>query len=274
MPTPFPGMDPYLERPSLWPNVHNSLITALRDVLTPLLRPRYFVAVQERSYLDDPFGLSFSNIPDAGIVGPYNRSAVRQRDLAPIAPATEPRTIELAMPDPMRETYLEVQEVGLDADNEVGINGTTQSARVITLLEILSPGNKRQGEGRIEYERKRRRILRSMTHLVEIDLLRSGLPMLKVADEEHDYMILVSRAEERPRAYWHPFSVRGPIPMFRLPLQEDDEEPLVDLNTILHQLYDRAGYDLRINYRAEPVPPLAEADASWADKLLRQRGYR
>lgn len=272
MPTPFSGMDPYLERPNLWPNVHNSLITAIRDVLTPLLRPRYFVAVQERSYLDDPFGLSFSNIPDAGVVGPYSQGPLRQGGT--ITRSSQPRTVELAMPDPIRETYLEVQEIGFAADVEADFAEHDLSARVITLLEILSPGNKRQGEGRIEYQRKRRRILRSMTHLVEIDLLRSGQPMLQVADEEYDYAILVSRAETRPQAHWYPFSLSDPIPAFRLPLQEDDDEPIVDLNTILHELYDRAGYDLRINYRAEPMPPLNEDNRVWADQLLRQRGYR
>ena len=49
MPSPFPGMDPYLERASLWPNVHNSLIIALRDDLASRLRPRYYVAVEERT---------------------------------------------------------------------------------------------------------------------------------------------------------------------------------------------------------------------------------
>jgi hypothetical protein len=116
-----------------------------------------------------------------------------------------------------------------------------------------------------------------MAHLVEIDLLRSGLPMLKVAKEEHDYMTLVSRAEMRPQADWYPFSLREPIPAFRLPLQEDDDEPFVNLNTILHELYDRAGHDLRINYRAEPTPPLDEDNRVWADQtrlslMLEQQG--
>ncbi|MCK4452049.1 MAG: DUF4058 family protein [Anaerolineae bacterium] len=30
MPSPFPGMDPYLEYPVRWPDVHHSLITYIR----------------------------------------------------------------------------------------------------------------------------------------------------------------------------------------------------------------------------------------------------
>lgn len=40
MPSPFPGMDPYLEG-YLWPDVHNALASKIRQLLTPLLRPRY-----------------------------------------------------------------------------------------------------------------------------------------------------------------------------------------------------------------------------------------
>ena len=88
------------------------------------------------------------------------------------------------------------------------------------------------------------------------------------------YRILISRAEQRPRAVLLPFNVRHPIPSFRLPLQPGDDEPLVDVNHLLHLLYDRAGYDLRINYRVDADAPLAEADAVWADALLRAAGWR
>ncbi len=40
---PFPGMDPWLENPIIWPGVHNWLITAIADDLAPKLAPRYFV---------------------------------------------------------------------------------------------------------------------------------------------------------------------------------------------------------------------------------------
>lgn len=268
MPTPFPGMDPYLEHPVIWPNVHNSLITALRDVLSPLLRPRYFVAVQERSYLDDPVTLGLISIPDVGVVRPYSSAPVAVKQ-AP-AMVTQPMTIQL--PPRVRETYLEVQEIGAPAVART--NGEEETARVVTLIEILSPGNKRLNEGRVQYLNKRRQIIDSMANLVEIDLLRAGMRMTEIQRAVYDYSILVSPALTRPSAHFYAFTVRDPIPSFRLPLQEDDEEPLVDLNTVLHELYDRAGYDLRVNYRAEATPPLEGESADWAAELLRSRGLR
>src|SRR5262245_39226342 len=40
MPSPFPGMDPYLEGP-LWGDVHQRLPAEMSKRLAPLLRPRY-----------------------------------------------------------------------------------------------------------------------------------------------------------------------------------------------------------------------------------------
>lgn len=259
MSTPFPGMDPYLERPDLWPNVHNSLIIAIRDELAPRLRPRYYIAVAERTVRPAPDELAFVARPDVAVVSTSvpapEQATARESDRTGVV------TVELPMPDDIREIWLEVRE--------------TATNRVITVLEILSPTNKLAGEGRRQYEYKRLSLLGTRTHLVEVDLLRAGEPMpMWGYTQPTDYRILVSRAERRPRADLFPFSVRQPIPVFRLPLQQADEEPEVELNRLLHELYDRAGYDLRIDYRGDPVPPLAEADASWADALLRAAGRR
>ena len=130
------------------------------------------------------------------------------------------------------------------------------------MLEILSPWNKGL----------RDEVINSFTNLVEIDLLRAGRGFVnKPADYYH---ILVSAAAMRPRAHSYPFAVSQPIPAFPLPLQADDEWPVLDLNTILHELYDRAGYDLRIDYRSAPVPPFEGEGATWVDALLRDAELR
>src|SRR5262249_58126001 len=54
VPCPFPGMDPYLEHPTLWPGVHNGLIAALQLALAPQLRPRYYIALEDRVYITEP----------------------------------------------------------------------------------------------------------------------------------------------------------------------------------------------------------------------------
>ena len=67
---------------------------------------------------------------------------------------------------------------------------------------------------------------------------------------------------------------RVAIPPFPLPLLQGDTEPLVDLQALIHGVYDRAGFDLAIDYTREPVPPLSEADAIWSDTLLKEQGLR
>jgi hypothetical protein len=274
MSTPFSGMDPYLERPNLWSNVHNSLIASIRDFLTPRLRPRYFVAIEERSYLDDPLPASFMAVPDVGVLGPYSPRPVAVLEWP--TTRTEPQIIELPMPEQIRETYLSIQEVGSsDLATEMWLNGEDDGLKVVTILEILSPWNKASREGRAQYTRKREEVINSFTNLVEIDLLRAGQRFVQTRNNNsYHYSILVSPAPMRPRAHFYSFTVRQPIPTFHLPLQEDDEWPLLDLNTILHDLYDRAGYDLRINYRTEPVPPLGEEDAAWLNTFLQEVGLR
>jgi len=255
MPTPFPGMDPYLEQRELWPALHNRLIVALADFLSPRLRPRYYVEIEMRTYRADLNDLTFVGRPDLNVV-------VESRT-AYAAPAASSGvvTVQLPVVDLLRLSHLEVRAVG--------------SGQIVTALELLSPVNKLMGQGRLQYERKRLLVLNSLTHLVEIDLLRAGAPMTMYgADHGACYRILISREWERPRAALYPFDVRQPIPDFPLPLLRGDDEPLVPLNTLLHELYDRAGYDLRLNYRLPPDPPLDDDAAAWADALLRAAGLR
>lgn len=258
MPTPFSGMDPYVERGNLWPNVHSSLIVALRDELAPRLRPRYYVAVEERSVrlgIDD---VAFAVRPDLAVV---QSSSTQFSFQAITQEASNVVTVELPMSDEVRETYLAIY----DLSNE----------RVVTVVEVLSPTNKTNGLGRRQYEQKRLELLGTLTHLVEIDLLRGGPPMpMRGSVVPSDYRILVSRAERRPQADLLPFSIRQPIPTLRFPLQAGDDEPEVDLNHLVHALYDRAGYDLRIDYKNEPEPPLVGDDTRWAEALLHTAGLR
>jgi hypothetical protein len=241
-------MDPYLEGAALWPDVYNRLIVALADYLAPRVRPCYYVSIEQRTYRQEPGGLCFTGRPDVAVVA--EPSPVRAI------------TVELPVPDILRETYLDIKDSG---------------GELITCLEILSPANKVPGRGRSMYGHKRRWVLESRTHLVEIDLLRGGQPMEMIgADNGHEthYRILVSREERRPKAELLPFTVRHVIPDFALPLRRGDQDVIVPLNMLLHELYDRAGYDLRIDYRAEPEPPLAGDDTVWADALLCEAGLR
>jgi hypothetical protein len=244
-------MDPWLERPELWPDVHNSLIAAIRDSLAPRLRPRYVVSIEERVFVEDQQGANLVGRPDVAIVstgqiagggGARSASAVVE--------------VELPVTDRARETYLEVRGA--------------QEGEVVTVIEVLSPSNKRKGEGRRVYLDKRTLTFASLTSLVEIDLLRAGEPMPVVRGRPaSDYSILISRSWARPRGDLLPFSVRDEIPPVPVPLRRSEEEPTLGLGAILHGLYDRAGYDLRIDYARPPDPPLGEDDAPWARERLK-----
>lgn len=256
--SPFPGMDPYLEHPTLWPGVHNALIAAAQRTLAPQLKPNYLVRLEERTYLAEPEELVFIGKPDVTVVSARPGANEGPANAAP----TPTVAVRVPTPDIVRETWLEVRAAA--------------SGDVVTVLELLSPTNKRPGSaGRQSYEAKRLTVLGTRTHLVEIDLVRAHPPMTVYGtDRTSDYRILISRGDRRPRAELLLFSVRDAIPAFRLPLRGGDEEPVVDLGDILRQLYEELAYDASIDYRAEPVPPLSAADAQWADEVLHHAGKR
>jgi hypothetical protein len=212
MPSPFLGMDPYLEQPVFWLEFHNRLIVAIADAIVPSLLPRYYVGVETRTYRDHDDGELL------------------------------PQEVTLPVSSETKERYLEVREAGTDA--------------VIAVIEVLSPKNKRTGDGRVADEAKRQRILDSASHLVEIDLLRSDSPMAMQGATGTDYRILVSRSERRPKAELYGFTLQEPIPSFPLPLKLPSEVVMVELQAIAQGVYDRGGYAVRIDYQ-QSLPGLS-----------------
>ncbi|NJK53854.1 MAG: DUF4058 family protein [Leptolyngbyaceae cyanobacterium SU_3_3] len=258
MPSPFPGMNPYLEHPELWSEFHSRLIVAIADTIFPHLRPKYRVAVEKRVYqmMDDSSVLV--GIPDVTIAKSLKTTDKKSSNLAIAAPPAKPITVNIPVPEEVHESYLEVREVA--------------TGEVITVIELLSPKNKRPGEGRKAYNTKRQQVFASSTHLVEIDLLRGSEPMPILGGKFlSDYRILVSRSELRPQAELYAFNLPEQIPAFVLPLRKGDIEPLIDLQSVIQDLFDRAGFDLAIDYTAQPVPPIAEADSDWVSALLQTR---
>lgn len=102
MPHPFPGMDPYLEHTGLWPDVHNSLIAGMRDYLASRLRPRYIVALEERTYLADPPGIELVGRPDVAVLAPASRQPPGP---GPQANAEGGIAVEVPVPDEVTEWY-------------------------------------------------------------------------------------------------------------------------------------------------------------------------
>jgi len=260
MPSPFPGMDAYLEGRNVWPDVHSALIVAIRDALAPQVAPAYYVAIEERTYIIEEDMEEFVGRPDAAIIAVPSDSVFCGGSGVGTAYASIAQTVNLPFVEKVREGYLEIHDARTHA--------------VITVIEVLSPSNKAPGAGRDEYESKRHQVLATLTNLVEIDLLRAGEPMEMQPQSKSDYRILVRAGWERPRARLYAFSVQQPIPDFSVPLCYGEKEAVLAPGKLLSEIYDRARYDIRLNYRQPPVPPLSLEDTAWADKLLRAKGLR
>ncbi|MDJ0737040.1 MAG: DUF4058 family protein [Nostocaceae cyanobacterium] len=262
MNSPFPGMNPYLENSVFWSEVHHRLITAIADTIEENIPPQYRVAIEQRTYLSDDSDSVLVGIPDVSVFSQQQQISPQQYSSAASQISTsEGITVMIPLPENITENYLEIREVS--------------TGFVVTSIEVLSPKNKRPGEGRKAYKLKRKKVLASLSHLVEIDLLRSGKPMLFLGEvPATDYKIIVSRSETRPQAKLYAFNIREPIPIFPLPLQAEDTEPILDLQSLLHGIYNRARYYLAIDYNQQPVPSLKPEDAIWSDTLLREQGLR
>lgn len=246
---PFPGMNPWLENPLLWHDVHQAVTIALRDDLAPRLRPRYFVGVETHTYVSIPDAKRKSRYPDVTIV---------ERGGSPVAVAPT------AAPAPFMEVVLRDDSL---LENYLVVR-LVPAGEIVTVIEILSHANKQPGRDREEYIQKRQELLDSEVNLVEIDLLRAHPPMPYADEVDSDYRILARHRARLNRARLYPFGLRQPISIFSLPLLPDDQEPLVNLNELLAGVYERAGYDLVIHYDEPPVPPLREQDVAWAKECL------
>lgn len=258
--SPFPGMNPYLEHPDLWPGVHHYLISEIARFLSPQLRPKYRVAVEVRMYESNQESM-LVGIPDVIVKSRQIATDLPKNNVAVAARMIEPIRVKIPVPLTIKEGYLEVREVGTET--------------VVTTIEILSPANKGSGKGRDMYDNKRNQILETRTNLVEIDMLRTGNRMEFFCNNlDSHYRILVCRGNSRPYGDLYAFNVQDIIPPFALPLRSDDIEPIINLQTLLNEIYDVYGYDLVVDYSQNPIPRLSEADGVWVDSLLRDRGLR
>lgn len=259
MPSPFPGMDPYLEG-SLWTSVHTQLAVEIQRQLMPLLRPRYVALTNERfviATVEDESDEQRANIyPDVSVSADMLRPARNGGVLAISAPLH----LATVMPEVIAQITVEIRDVS--------------ERRLVTDIEILSPANKR-GDGRIEYLARRQRLLLSPAHLMEIDLLRAGqrVPMRQPLPSV-PYFVFLSRAEKRPSTDVWPIRLSMPLPTVAVPLLAGDADVPLDLQLAMSNVYDLAGYDLAVDYSGTPEWPLGSDDAVWAEGLLRQRGLR
>lgn len=241
MPSPFPGMDPYLEAPDLWPDFHNNLAPEIQGQLNPQITPKYVARLVPRlSYDVIDIGRTHTALPDVGV---WRRPFPGRESGVSVATSIG-RFVESAIPleQPMRFNSVEIRK--------------TNSGELVTAIEILSPSNKRRGhDDHQTYLKKRRELLRSEANLVEIDLLRGGeRPPLEIPVPPAPYYITVSRADTRPSVQVFPVALNEKLPIVPIPLLSPDADALLDLGSCFDAVFERASYTLSIDYSA-PVPP-------------------
>ena len=248
MPSPFPGMNPYLEHPTVWHDFHEAFIPRARDMLAEQVLPRYYVKIDEHVFLHEPEDSEgqFIGRGDVAVID-GGRNAGGTATLAIAAPGE----VLQAVWDEERLAYLEIRD--------------RESDSVVTVIELLSPANK-HGRDRDAFGSKRDHLLVSDVHYVEIDLLRAGPRIFWRNMPSCHYYAIVSREEQRPRAGIWPLSVRDPLPRIPIPLRHGDADAWLDLAGILHRIYDAAGYQYYI-YKQPLTPPLSEADEKWAREV-------
>jgi hypothetical protein len=255
MPSPFPGMDPYLEAQPFWGDFHTAMIMAMKVALKKRVPAGYTVWSDVHVWIHEPDAKTrLAPVkPDAFVV-------VNQRSATGARPGTRAAGRTLAAPattllPAIRKTghrYLKIKE--------------TKTDRVITVIELLSPTNKKRGEDRDDYLTKRNLYFAEGINLVELDFLRGGtrMPIGRPAPPPADYFALVCRGPEFPKIGVWPISVRDPLPDVPVPLEPEDEAVMLPLQACFESAYEAGPYDSAVDYAKPPRPPLSAPDAAWA----------
>ena len=268
MPSPFPGMDPFLELPSFFPGLHDRLVTYLSELLQRNLPPPYFAEISDRLWVEvsdryiEPDVNVFRDEPPEPHADEGGGTAVATMTTA----RTQPVVVHAPFRenDEHREPFLEIYSGG---DRE----------RLVTTIEVLSRANKTPGaHGQELYLRKQREMLISQVNLVEIDLLRGGehstavpLSLLRRKVREFDYHVCVHRFDNLEDFFVYPFVLADRLPELAIPLLPGDPAVVIDLQAVFERCYETGPYRRRLRYpELTAIPPLNPTQAAWVQQRL------
>ena len=256
MPSPFPGMDPYIEQPRLWMDFHSNLASEIQAELNGQIRPAYFARLTP--YITyEVVEISRSRLqgvrPDVGVM--LREPALPYAGAAAVLDAPVESIVKMEAP-------LELLSVEIyHAADEY----------LVTAIEILSPVNKQPRHAAYrDYRRKRQELLRSDAHFIEIDFLRAGeRSPLERPVPAAPYYASLSRVGQRPFISVWPIPLSGRLPTIPVPLAADDPDAVLNLSEVVASVYERGGYDAQIDYRQPvPLPALSEEEVAWVAALL------
>ena len=258
MPSPFPGMDPYLEG-SPWLSFHSQLCAEMARQLTPKLRPRYLARLTERFVTVTPEDfdqIQDSMLPDVSIV----KSSEMPAEPASLGITAASVRVPTLLSESIRQYSVEILD--------------RRDRKLVTAIEVLSPSNKR-GKSRDEYLSKRDHIIHGSVHLLEFDLLHEGrrLPMRKPVPKA-PYYVYLCRSETRPVTEVWAIPLNQPLPTLPVPLLAGDSDAALNLQEALTKVYDLCAYDIELDYSMAPEASLSPAELAWVDQRLRAAGLR
>ncbi|MEA5617871.1 DUF4058 family protein [Cronbergia sp. UHCC 0137] len=258
MPSPFPGMNPYLEG-YLWPDVHSALANKIRQILVPKLRPKYTARLEiylvEDTTPEGEIGILYPDVEVLQVKQKYDFYPPSQVHQSSVLTTPAPLTLPILQPVTVRVPTIEIRD--------------TANNTLVTSIEILSPVNKRE-PGLTQYRQKRQRLYNANVHLIEIDLLRRGTrPFQHPHIPDVSYLISLIRAYSGVVNIWT-IKLQDRLPIIPIPLHTPDTDIALDLQDALHTIFDEAAYDLSIDYnQLPPPPPINMVDAEWIQTLLK-----
>ncbi len=280
MPSPFVGMDPYLENPAVFPDLHDSFSFLMKEALNVALPAPYYAGIRSRVWVET--SQRFIG-PDVDVLRPQPTGNGGQLTSGSGDGGGGVAVAEEVLTEPVVIGPLTVQVTDDEIrENFVEIYAQPGGERLVTTIELLSLANKTPGDhGRDLYLRKQREVLQhSQVHLVEIDLLRGGTHSTAVPRQAvvakvgaFDYHVCIHHYDRRGVFFVYPVRLGTRLPVIVVPLLPGAVPVRLDLQGVLDRCYDSGQYGRRVRYRdSQPAPPLSPEQAQWAERLLREKG--
>lgn len=272
MPSPFPGFDPYLEDERFWHDFHERFIAHSAEALASTVPPRYRIRIEERALVaTEPYEPSQRvAYPDIAIAEKKSTSTATAvataTEVVTEVTADKPIVVEFVAEAEKHQAFIKI----IDRTRE----------RLVTVIELLSPSNKRSGEWRSAYLQKQMSYMEGSVNLVEIDFLRQGQHTVAVPDYALERVkpfygiVSVWRFHMRHRFEVYPIRLQQRLPRIAVPLLPEDKDVVLDLQWVFNKCYDLGRYGLDIDYTQPPPVPLTDEEQAWVDKLLREKGLR
>ncbi|MEQ1831186.1 MAG: DUF4058 family protein [Pirellula sp.] len=255
MRSPFPGMDPYLERH--WQDVHSRFMVYASTQLNQQLPTELLARVEESLAVETDDGRSRVVYPDISVVELQTSFPGLHSEPTGVVVA-DPFEIPIPMESPPQR-HLEIVDSG---------NGN----RIVTVIELLSPANKTMPAGRAAYRKKQSEYIQGMVNLVEIDLLRCGEFVMAMPESEwpiaHQapYKICIRRVTRPWVAAGIGVQLQDELPNIAIPLRSQDRDVVLELQPIIDACF-RDGRYYTIDYDRPLNPPFTESELKWAESL-------